>query len=205
MTDESLPRGTSQSSETSHTSQKPDYSTWLTKQQAADAIGVSTKTIEQWAIEGKLQRAVWRLQGRGAQKAVYHPDDVARIASERRGTPSAFVLPVGVTSPVNGNGHPTGITPLTPLTGSPSGEDILRLVFAAALQRLTVDPPDTSQSSQNRLFLTLAEAVALSGLSAWTLRQAMIDGKLPCTREPRSHWTAADRGWRIRRKDLEAL
>jgi hypothetical protein len=25
---------------------KPDYSLWLTKQQAAEAIGVSTKTIE---------------------------------------------------------------------------------------------------------------------------------------------------------------
>jgi hypothetical protein len=30
---------------------KPDYSTWLTKQQAADAIGVSTKQIEPWTQE----------------------------------------------------------------------------------------------------------------------------------------------------------
>ena len=39
---------------------KPDYSTWLTKQQAADAIGVSTKQIERWTQEKRLQVAKWK-------------------------------------------------------------------------------------------------------------------------------------------------
>jgi hypothetical protein len=36
---------------------KPDYSTWLTKQQAADAIGASTKLIERLADEKQIQHA----------------------------------------------------------------------------------------------------------------------------------------------------
>lgn len=38
---------------------KKDLSGWLTKQQAADIIGVSTKTIEQFTQQGKLQSAKW--------------------------------------------------------------------------------------------------------------------------------------------------
>jgi hypothetical protein len=190
-----VPRTTSQNSETSENSQNSDYSTWLTKQQAADTIGVSTKTIEQFAKDGKIQQAAWRPQGRGAEKAVYHPDDVARIAAERRPGPQAFVLPAGVTPPVNGNGHQTGIRPLTPLTGAPSGEDVLRLVFAAALQRLTSENPETSENSQ-KLFLTIPEAAVVSGFSQAYLRRKCQDG-----------WTGAikDGAWKIRRKDLEAL
>ncbi len=61
-----------------------DYSTWLTKQQAADAIGVSTKTVEKLAADKKLEQAVWRPDNRGMPRAVYQPDDVARMAQERR-------------------------------------------------------------------------------------------------------------------------
>ena len=35
----------------------PDYSTWATKQQAADALAVSTKQIERWANAKRLQHA----------------------------------------------------------------------------------------------------------------------------------------------------
>jgi hypothetical protein len=88
----------------------PDYSTWLTKQQAADALKVSTKTVEQLAKDRKIEQAAWRPQDRGAQRAVYNPDDVTRIAAARQPDRPAFVLPAVVT-PANGNGsyaHPEG-------------------------------------------------------------------------------------------------
>jgi D-alanyl-D-alanine dipeptidase len=151
-----LPRGTSANSESSHTSQNSDLSTWLTKQQAADAIGVSTKTIEQFAKDGKIQQAVYRPQNRGAAKAVYHPDDVARIAQERRQSPQPFVLPAGVTPPVNGNGHRPAATALSRNPETPTGEDVLRLVFAAALQRLSAEPPPTSENSEKSDWMTVA-------------------------------------------------
>lgn len=187
-----LARGTSQNSENSQNFSAIDYATWLTKQQAADAIGVSTKTIEAFAKDQKIQQAAWRPQGRGAERAVYNPDDVARMVQERRGAPAPFVLPAGVTSPVtpgNGNGHrsPEGLQ----IAGasSPTGEAILRLVFTAALQALT------SENSE-KCFLTIPEAAALSGLSQANLRRRCQSG-----------WTAAikDGAWKIRRKDLEAL
>lgn len=202
MTDEALPRGTSQSSETSANSQNLDYAAWLTKQQAADVIGVSTKTVEAFAKDRKIQQAFWRPQGRGAEKAVYNPDDVARIAQERKPGAAPFVLPAGVTSPVtpvNGNGHQTGIERRPPGDATPTGEEILRLVFTAALQRLTSENPlaenPTSENSQ-KLFLTIPEAAAVSGLSQAYLRTKCQDS-----------WTGAIKNgaWKIRRKDLEAL
>ena len=46
-----------------------DYSTWLTKQQAAEVIGVSTKLIEALAKEKKLQAAKWKRPESGACQA----------------------------------------------------------------------------------------------------------------------------------------
>lgn len=199
-------RGTSPTSERS-TSQNPtsenlDLSTWLTKQQAADAIGVSTKTIEQFAKDGKIQQAVWRPQNRGAAKAVYQPDDVARIAADRKPGLAPFVLPAGVTLPVNGNGHPTGIQLGSKVDATPTGEEVLRLVFAAALRTLAAEPPMASEnpsektSETPKLFLTIEEAATVSGLSRACLRKLIADGSIRGIR---------DRGWKIARRDLEAL
>jgi hypothetical protein len=172
-----------------------NFSTWLTKDQAAAAIGVSTKTVEKLAQDGQLQQTVWRPQGRGAARAVYHPDDVTRIAQQRRPGLPAFVVPAGAAGPANGNGAGAMQTLSSVSAASPTGEDVLRLVFAAALRQLTSEKPPTSEKSE-KLFLTLDEAVALSGLSPANLR-----------RRCRSGWPGAikDRGWKIRRKDLESL
>jgi len=171
-------RGTSPNSESSHTSQNSDLSTWLTKQQAADAIGVSTKTIEQFAKDGRIQQAVYRPQNRGAAKAVYHPDDVARIARERRQEPRAFVLPAGVTPPVNGNGHGRHLPAVSIDTPSPTGEDVLRLVFAAALQRLTAEQPVTSENSEKSDWMTVAAVAHAWQWPRADVRRLIEAGKL---------------------------
>lgn len=172
-----------------------DYSTWLTKQAAADAIGVSTKTVEKLAADQKLQQAVWKRPTGGPALAVYHPGDVARIALQRQPEAAAFVLPA-VSDRANGNGHDNRLngsaTALAVTSPLAPGDDVLRALFAAALRAVT------SESSQNhtRLFLTLPEASAVSGLSQGCLRRMIAAGSLPAMR---------DRGWRIRRRDLEAL
>jgi excisionase family DNA binding protein len=175
-----------------------DRSTWLTKQQAADAIGVSTKTVEKLAQDRQLEQATWRPQGRGASRVVYQPDDVARIASARHPEAPPFVLP----AVSNGNGHHPG--PLAITTPLQSGEDAARALasgltaIAAALQGLTSQSLASSESSQKSetLFLTIREAAAVTGLTQAYLRRACEDGTLKAIR---------DRGWRIRRKDLEQL
>jgi excisionase family DNA binding protein len=175
-------------------SQTPDYATWPTKQQAAEAIGVTTKTVERLAQEGQLQQARWRRPTGGPELAVYHPADVARLAAARRpGPPAPFLVPATAgAGAVAGNGHhshePEALVPVP--TVSASGEELLRALVTAAVRVMS----ETSQTST--LFVTLQEAAALSGLSQTHLRRRIADGTLPAIR---------DRGWRIRRRDLETL
>jgi len=174
----------------------PDYATWLTKQQAADAIGVSTKTVEKLAQDQQLQQARWRRPSGGPELAVYHPDDVARLAQARRPDPAAFVLPAGSdhpTSSATGNGH--GALARTPpsLPATVPGDDVLRALLAAALRAVT---SPTSQNSE-KLFLTLDEASADSGLPVPVLRRFVRAGTLKTIR--------GRGGPFIRRRDLAQL
>ncbi len=183
----------------------PDYSSWLTKQQAADAIKVTTKSIERFVQAGKIQQARWRPSGRGPELAVYEPSDVARVAAERQSGPlPPFLMPAAApvtphrmsTSSTNGNGH----HPETPITALATvelgtdlvrpGTDVLRAVIAAVYHVMS----ETSQTA--RLFLSIPDASAVSGLTQAYLKRAIADGRLPAIR---------DRGWRIKRTDLEAL
>jgi excisionase family DNA binding protein len=168
----------------------PDYSTWPTKQQAADAIGVTTKSIERFAQDGKLQQARWRRPTGGPDLVVYHPADVARIAAARRPAPNTGFLVRGEEastpgSPINGS---SALAPVP--AGAVPGDDMLRAVFAAALRAVSA----TSQT--DTLFVTVPEAAAVTGLTQAYLRRLIADKTLPAIR---------DRGWRIRRRDLEAL
>ncbi len=178
----------------------PDYSSWLTKQQAAEAIGVSTKTVEQLAKDRRIEQGRWRRDGRGNEFAVYNPDDVARIAATRHQAPAPFVLPA--VSPSNGNGHGGIARPGPDLEALTSGLTAL----AAALHRLAPTPqnPENPQKhpqnpeNPQKLFLTVEEAAGVSGLPQADLRRAIAAGELTARKTGRG-------GWRIRRKDLEAL
>jgi excisionase family DNA binding protein len=184
-------------SQTSDTSQKLDYSTWREKQQAADEIGCSTKTIEQLAKDGQIQQAVWRPNGRGARRAVYHPDDVARIAKERQPGLPAFVLPAGQSDLARPNRNGTGHGPPATLATLPA-EDVWRGLLAAALRAVVVGSEKPTSENSEKLWLTLDEAAEVSGLPRATLRRLIVD-------EERLYALKTGRGWRIRRRDLEGL
>jgi excisionase family DNA binding protein len=181
----------------------PDYSTWLTKQQVADAIGCSTKTVEQLAKDRKIEQALWRREGRGMPLAVYDPSDVARIAAARRGEAVPFVLPaVG-----SGNGH--GAVGIARTAHVPAEAEAQRALasglsaFAVALQALTSHSSESSQSSQSsqHLFLTVTEAAEVLNWTPRDLRRAIRAGEVPARNTARRDW----RTWRIRRRDLETL
>jgi hypothetical protein len=193
MTDESLPRGTSQTSETGRRVPDSAYDTWLTKAQAAAAIGRSEKAVQRLAADGLIQQASCQRDKRGPFRTVYHPDDVARIAAQRQPGLQAFVLPAGVDGHANGNGHETGISPITPLaTADPaplvSPEQIASVVcsFVAALQAV-------SKTSRTAVYVDKTEALAIAGVSYGALRAAVQAGEVK------------QRGRRYRRQDLEAL
>jgi excisionase family DNA binding protein len=175
-----------------------DYSTWLTKQQAADTIGVSTKTVESLAKDRKIEQAAWRPQGRGAERAVYNPDDVARIAADRTPGRPAFVLPA-VSTPTNGNRDQAGHhTQLATASRGAAGPEAAAAYLQAMLTAILGASSQTSESSQKSetTFLTVAEASAVTGLTQAYLLRAIAAQTLPAVK---------DRGWRIRRRDLEQL
>ena len=132
---------------------KRDYSTWPTKQKAADLIGVSTKTIENYVKEKKIKQASWKRPTGGPALAVYNPEDVNRLA--HRMSNAVIVDSPGAAPP--GNGHEQ-LAPIGPaLNGAALIETILRTI------------QKTSETSE-KLFLTIPEAAEFTGLSAAFIR-----------------------------------
>jgi hypothetical protein len=174
-----------------------DLSDWLPVLDAAAAIGCSKRTLERrhqaWSIEQRLRR-----QEGTPPVAVYNPDDVHRIASERHQAPPPFVL--GAVQPSgNGNGRNGRNISIdtSALARQPAADDPIHQFFAYVLHALQSPPsPPVAEKLAESLYLNLQQASARSGLSKTYLRRQIASGTLKAVR---------DRGWRIRRKDLEAL
>ncbi len=174
---------------------KPDYSHWLTKQQAADAIGCSTKTVEQLAKEKRLHAAMWRRPEGGPRIAVYHPGDVDLIRKEKNPDAEPFMVrveaePLADSAPAQS----------TALAAPNSAEQFMRVLLAVAGASQSSEKKFSTFSEvrlSERLFLTIPEAADYSGLPQSHIRRLMGEGKLEAMK------TGA--GWRIRRVDLEKL
>jgi len=174
----------------------PDYSTWLTKQESALRLNVSTKMVEKWANEKRLQHAKWKRPEGGARIAVYHPDDVQRLARERNPDAEPFVLPAEAADrkPTNGSAAAHAIA-----VRQPSEQQLLQALAAFA---------GASQSSQTQrrvsldkqLYLTLSEAAEFTGLGVGYVRRLVTEGKLALVKG-----AGPRRADVLRRVDLEKL
>jgi Helix-turn-helix domain len=173
-----------------------DLSDWLPSADAAHQIGCSTRTIERLARARKLEQRL-RPQAGSPAVAVYNPDDVARIASERRPAPAPFVLPASQT-PANGNGHARSAE-LAKLhfENAGSADDPIRQLFAAALRAVLSPPsPPVSEKVAETPWIDIPTAAACLGRSQSYVRRQIKAGRLHAER---------DRCLMIRRKDLEQL
>jgi hypothetical protein len=188
-----------------------DLADWRTVAEAASQIGCSKRTIERLAAAKKLESRLRPTPGSPAV-AVYNPDDVQRLAAERRPAPAPFVLDGIPAASGNGNGH-RSLSGVSIETGAlatlPPADDPIRRFFEMLVRAIPSPPSppvaDTVAEKSENPFLTLAEAAAFRHVSERLVRKWMRTQQLDFEREPRSQWTAEDRGWRIRRKDLEAL
>jgi len=173
-----------------------DLSDWLPIADTAAILRCSKRTVERrfrdWHIEQRF-----RPQAGSPAVAVYNPDDVRRRALESHPAPAPFVLPAVPTShdqSGNGNGPRRSIARVS--TGP--DDDPIRQLFAAAL-RAVLSPPSPPVSERiggERLYLTLPEAAAWTGLTEAYLRRKCRDGSLPAIK---------DVAWKIKRTDLETL
>lgn len=149
---------------------------WLTKQQAADALSVSFRTLDKFVADGKLQSSKRNQPGK-PPATVYHPGDVEQIRKERQ--PPAHALPAVRADTSRSLAQTAQSHPVDSLAA-----------FTELLRAMT-------NSDEKRLFLTLKEAAHLSGLTQTYLQRAIDDETLPVIRDGRRI--------RIRRKDVEGL
>jgi len=175
---------------------KADYSTWITKPDAAAAIGVSTKQIERWAQDGMLQTAKYKRPDGGTPIRVYHPAEVEKLAKERNPDTEPFVVPPEKPA---GNGAGAVRQPL-------SADRFLQLLASAMATSQTsetrlIDAPSETSQTCLPLWLTVDQAAAYSGLPASALRFLIDKGEL------KARYVGVRRGgqWRICKAALEEL
>jgi excisionase family DNA binding protein len=174
-------------------SNTPDYSTWMTKQQAADSLAVSSKQIERWANDKRLQCAKWKRPEGGPTIAVYHPADVERIAHDRNPDAEPFVLSAAADrKPMNG-------TPAIAVR-QPSAEQFLQAVAAAVSGASQTSQTHGGGRLAERLYPTIGEAAEYTGLGVGYLRRLITERKLELVKGAGPH-----RADVLPRADLEKL
>lgn len=179
------------------------YSDWLTKKQTADALGVSTKTVEKFAADKLLQFVMTKNPQTGATMVKYHPRDVRKLRKQRMPDAAPFVLPPDGTVKILDNDPPArgpAGAELMELPAAPGIGAALVKTLAEGMTRATAQMFERQANAvplHRRLYLTRAEAAAYSGLPQSEINQRIKTRELPAIR--------TGRGWRIRRRDLEEL
>lgn len=161
----------------------------MDKKQAADFLGISTRTLERYTTQGKI--GVTYRQGKTAAEAIYDDEELRRFKEslENKTFPArpAVEPETGVQALV-ATARATG---LTEAVGS------FRNDLIVALEALK---PNSSHAPTvpiaDKVMLTLPEAAALTSLSRSYLQQAIHAGALKAR--------IIGRGWRVKRDDLDA-
>jgi predicted DNA-binding transcriptional regulator AlpA len=128
---------------------------WPTKLEVAQALGVSTKTVEKYVAEGKLKQAMQSQINKPA-RAVIDPATLERLKEERSTLAPSFANQVGNRSRAILNDGP---------------DRWISMIKQALL------PPE-----QNR-WLTVDEAAEYTKLTRSTLLRLIREGKLPAVED----------------------
>jgi excisionase family DNA binding protein len=162
----------------------------MNKEEAAAYLGISTRTLERYSKDGKLQ-----VKYEGAKTrpiATYDPDDLDKLKAELQ-TPT-----------IKPTVSDTDITPTVPDTerGEMSGIVGVLMRLTNPIERLidALDRRATQESKPHvpiadKVLLTIPEAQALTGLSREIIKEAIEAGNLPAK--------IMGKAYRIKRKDIE--
>lgn len=170
-------------------------SDFLNKQEAAEHLGVTVRSVEAYAAKGKL--TAHKAKGRRGDIAVYDLAELDKLKEERERVQyvNPFALQQEPTPTPDAEDH-FAITAYR-VPGRLTGPEW----FIAALESLTGqknvnEGPSVSDLSAMPL-LKLDEASRLTGLSRGILKDAISAGKLKAK--------IVGRAWRIKRPDLDAF
>lgn len=170
------------------TARQVNLDLWKTKAEAASMLNCSEKTIERYAEKGQLARKSRRVPGR-VPLPVFSPDDLERIQKE-----SIQTLPASGSQSLALRGARGD------LAGFLADLRDLRESFRSEERKLTEDrlmrTMPLSAPAPPAAFLTIPEAATHSGLTETYLRRKIQAGELPAFK---------DRGWKVRRADLDKL
>lgn len=173
----------------------------MDKQQAAQFLGVSTRMIERYEKAGRLSSRTVR--DGTTRKNVYNESDLTRLKAEL----NALQIRPEIEQPDTDRTAPTTTTtPHADAHRSTPTTEALALVnqgmvvmqrFAEAVESMkrATRPPKPLDQLAHKLTLSIAEAVALSGLPRHTIKDAITSGKLQARK--------AGRGDRIPRPALD--
>lgn len=161
---------------------------WITKREAATLAGVDERTIERKARAGKINA-----RARPGFPTLYLAAHVENLSQTGSQEVRIGLLEDGPTG--NGTGHGS----IASLRGpAPLSEAWFVDVLQALRAALTHDPigptgPTSAPTGPTAAYVDKVEALAIAGVSYGALREAVKAGEVK------------QRGWRYRRKDLEAL
>ena len=150
---------------------------WKTRAEAAAILECSEKTIERHATQGRIQKLMRPNPGR-RKTPVFNASDIERIRAE---TAQVEAFPV-----------PAGRASLLPLE-QPGNAPALAALIGHFAEHMAAPP---AVPVKDKMFLTLREASAYTGLTRASLRRRIEDETLKAFK---------DGGWKIRRSDLNSL
>ena len=171
----------------------------MTKKEAADFLGVSTRTLER-NTEKNLIAARYE-KGKTSDVLVYDREELERFKAERE---SPVHLPtIEAATPDNRMENSPSTNSDTALArfdaghsmGDGAGDFAFALVQALAQMQPHADAGPAATPPSQKLLLSLAEAQSYSGLSRANLMDAIHDESLAAK--------IIGRGWKIKRRDLE--
>jgi hypothetical protein len=156
-----------------------DLSLWPSKAQAAEALNISERTLDRRLIACKRIETRMRPRSDGRKpEVVCNPEDVRALFAERKG---AVVMPARTA---------VSFPPQLPAYAGLNVQELARTVQSV----MAIAMPAKVDTS--KLWLTLKEASAYSGLSMALLQRLARDGAVQAVK---------DNGWKFRRYGLDSL
>ncbi|RCJ20164.1 hypothetical protein A6S26_05430 [Nostoc sp. ATCC 43529] len=149
----------------------------MDKKQAAEFLGVSTRTIENYAKEGKISVAY--ISGKNGKQAQYNEGELKAFKEE-------LEMPVHRSFVASSSSEITSAEVFGGLTTVPKDRVVELLEAISGAQRLAL--------LWNKLVWSLEEAAIATGYSRFHLRQAIALGDLPAKK--------VGKGWKVRPQDL---
>ena len=157
----------------------------MNKREAAAKLGVSTKTIERFVKEDKLHPK--KIYGSTGLQNEFDEAEIEAFAKER-------ATPISETQPVKDGQAETRQEQSGLILREKAGDALTVIAQLLAQNPQSMRP---AVAIEAKIFLTIREAAALSGLGVSHLEDAIAKKKL------KAHKLAHIRGRRIKRQDLD--